>query len=606
MKDFIDWLVSILKGKRKQPPVVSLPLPDEPEPQLKTDKQPQQKPTAKKPQPTPAPQPKPQQQPQQGEPEAGQEGQQGNDQQDQQDGQGADGEQQQQDQKGQPSPSAKGQKGQQQESADDQAGDGDDSADADDAQQQPSQKGKPSPSQKNQKGQPQKDAADQGAGEDAADAAGSDKGQKQDSPEKADSKGQGEEKSDNDDSDGSSGGNKADDENKADPKGGKSQGEDDDVTADNDNEAAGEDADDGVTVDSTEGTKGSLRPRQGTPKANKESDIDLTRNANADWRNLEARLKELKGIIGRVEMAFMDIMNKYSFTRYSTRRHKDEGSFSDIDKKRLIKGQIQRRSGRAPDPNIYRDVEKGERDANVFAYLLIDGSNSMLDLQRSGTTNMRSAIQSAAILRAGGAAANIHASALVWGARDKKQVAILARPDMNDSEVARNFAVAQKGQDWGTDLTPGIVRAVEDMVENESVRADAKCGGTHLVIISDGDVKDPERVLEVLRIVRDEAPSVTVSFAMLHDTENTQLHQLVNRFNRESPAERQSMVFTSLDAQKIPMGIMGVLQQKMDNDDAPLQSAAMRQSELEGLLVSLNRVRPRSFYGVTQGLRPVA
>ncbi|MGB1540231.1 MAG: vWA domain-containing protein, partial [Rickettsiales bacterium] len=181
------------------------------------------------------------------------------------------------------------------------------------------------------------------------------------------------------------------------------------------------------------------------------------------------------------------------------------------------------------------DFEDFHNDEEVQKYVqddvavVVDFSGSM----KSGTFNKcELAVQAACILREAGKRCGVNVDIFAFG--DTSGPRVVASADMNDHQVGESIAGLKQGNSWGTALSPAFKGSKEHPGINE-VLADTRgkngnkvVGGTHLIIVSDGDLdhNDTEKALLTLENTLDAVPLLTTDWMIINPSEATQMDEM--------------------------------------------------------------------------------
>ncbi|MGB1539744.1 MAG: vWA domain-containing protein, partial [Rickettsiales bacterium] len=237
-----------------------------------------------------------------------------------------------------------------------------------------------------------------------------------------------------------------------------------------------------------------------------------------DWSDYTNTVQEYQGPIYEVAQMLEDLKKDYYEEQLSEDDHQllpQGGDLSRFDPKRQLRlRQIigTQRQPERDDFNFFTADEDCPTPIIDDVVIMIDVSGSM----SSGNTRQRPidmAVQAGCIWMEAGKMVGTNVRVFAWGSKDGP--VLVASPDMDEETIGKNIMGMVKAAGGGTDLAPGIKGVNAALADKDNYRhmdLNAMSGGTHMIVVSDGDIFDsPEAQAEFEKTLENN-PKVTTDW----------------------------------------------------------------------------------------------
>lgn len=213
------------------------------------------------------------------------------------------------------------------------------------------------------------------------------------------------------------------------------------------------------------------------------------------------------------------------------------------------------------DLHRFHKDERDQKPTTIDIVLLIDGSGSMTmggSYALGKAKPMDIALLSSIILYEAAKKVGANVYIALWGNEDP---IILAKPGDDPRDVERNILKAKSGMSCGTNLAPSIKKITKTLSEHKSSQYS---GYTHMMVISDGDISDPEPAMKAVNTLLSTSEYATLEFAILKKAgeAKSQMENLADKIKVANPTQKIG-VHRDGDPNSIPAGIVGLIFQKI-------------------------------------------
>lgn len=325
--------------------------------------------------------------------------------------------------------------------------------------------------------------------------------------------------------------------------------------------ADGDDADaDGEEADG-KSKKGKPQKGKGGDEAGKGGDESLGDLSKKDWTQYAERIAELAGPISRVRRLFKDVQDRQLQRKSAMSKTLDilpeNGEVKDrfnVEAHRNL--TIKKQTGQVEESDLKRfhkdEVKMVPTEIDIV--IAIDGSGSM-----NGTA-INSALQASAILyeAAAGKDMKMNVYVVMWGSNDPP---VLIKPGDDRMKIGKAMEGARKGLNSGTEFAPAV-KKIAQTIGDQHGRNGTLSGFTHILVLSDGDMFDRDSAHKAIGTMFDYSDKVTFDVAIIGHAD-TNMEKMAKDFRKGRKTFQEIGVFLGKDPEKIPMGIVGLLLEKV-------------------------------------------
>ena len=284
--------------------------------------------------------------------------------------------------------------------------------------------------------------------------------------------------------------------------------------------------------------------------------FDLADLPVGDWSNYREMTLKYQSPIRHVSVLLQDLIErKFEYQKEYDRQYSltpEDNQLGRLSTDRLLRRIIKQRTGQEMSQNDFalfqedRDVPK---PALNEIYIDIDLSGSMNE-GSAPNRRMDAALQIACILLEAGRKVGMDVYVRGWGEEGGGR--LLASPDMRPEEIGANIDGVKNTAGWGTVLQPSLAAMNRDLSDMRDRNGNDMVGHSHSIIISDGDVNDPEKVQTYLRNTFEHVPALTVDCLVMN---NNKEHNMGAAMNGIVTNQQQRINVTT-----VPDGKTGELQ----------------------------------------------
>ena len=308
-------------------------------------------------------------------------------------------------------------------------------------------------------------------------------------------------------------------------------------------------------------------------QAGDQSGKSLDEIARMDWNNFPAIVRELQGHIHQVARLLRKIREQQ--VQKEIRRSADLELFpegKELDRldmeahRELIKKMKSGQPIEERDLHRFQKNEEFDDPTIIDLVLLIDGSGSMdtgsHNQNRTTATPMEIALLTATIIYEAAQVAGVEAKAhiAIWG--DDNPI-VIAEPGDDPHKVSERISKFRKGTGSGTKLEPSL-KSLAEIKAEEKPKGQTKTGFTHVVIISDGDIGDPEPAQKAVETILDSSDHVTIDAAIIKGASYStdKLREMFGKIESKYPAQKISSV-DGLQPNELPAAVIGKIFEKL-------------------------------------------
>lgn len=280
-----------------------------------------------------------------------------------------------------------------------------------------------------------------------------------------------------------------------------------------------------------------------------------------DWTNYLESVKQYQGIIAMVAVMLKKIQEHQRETasvasRSLTMLPKDDelSRFNVQAHQDLITKQRGGQQLDQDDLNRFNDDEETTVPTEADVAILIDGSGSMMFAPAGQSTKLETAVQFACILFEAAKRVDMNVYIMMWG---PEHPVVVAKPGDDPVTIGKAIQTVRKGLQSGTQLAPSVRAITHEMAENRHRRPGAMTGFSHVIVVSDGDIDDPDRAAEDIGTLYKNCRQVTVDVAVLANRD-TAMDRMAGNVQGGRPEQKIGTVH-DVDPNQIPMSLIGML-----------------------------------------------
>jgi Mg-chelatase subunit ChlD len=285
-----------------------------------------------------------------------------------------------------------------------------------------------------------------------------------------------------------------------------------------------------------------------------------------DWNSYGGLMSHLKGYVkktGRLLERIRDMQQEKTIKRSRDLEVFPEGKEMDRLSVEAHKNWTVKRKGQIASKEDLKRFEKDKQNrkpTTIDIVLLIDGSASMtMDGYKVGKAKpMEIALLSSIILYEAAKEVDANVYIALWG---NENPIMLAKPGDDRKKIEQNLLKAKKGMSCGTNLAPSIKKITSELAAHKS---SGYSGYTHMMVISDGDISDPDESVKAINTLLHASDYTTLEFAVLKKGEEvkTRMEEVADRVKTGNPSQKIG-VHRDGDPNSIPAGIVGLIFQKI-------------------------------------------
>ena len=290
--------------------------------------------------------------------------------------------------------------------------------------------------------------------------------------------------------------------------------------------------------------------------------------AASDWKSYSSLLSQIRHVIGSVTNSLKKIRDK-QLEKTTERSPALEMIPEDKDLSRLNteahKSKIlKQKDGRVEkdDLNLFHKDKTGQTPTTIDIVLLIDGSGSMTYGDMASLLGkaraMDIALLTSIILYEAAKKVDANVYIALWG---NDRPILLAKPGDDRKMIEANLLKARNGLQCGTNLAPSIPHITKTLADQ---KGSGDSGLTHIIILSDGDISDPEESLDAVQKLLSTNKYVTLDFALLQQdvSRESRIEQFAKDVRVATPTQKIG-IFRGSNMDEIAAGVIGLLAQKM-------------------------------------------
>lgn len=355
---------------------------------------------------------------------------------------------------------------------------------------------------------------------------------------------------------------------------------DDGDNADGQDGQDGQDAGDGQAQAQSQSNSDSQSNQSSQQGGDEQGTKPLSELAKESWTNYMRRVAQLMGPITHVSKLFAKIkelqLEKADRLSRSRSMLPEKNELDRLNKQALRDKIIKQKTGQPLKRDDYRLFQKDEEydvSTTPDLVIMIDGSGSMTS--GSNPNPMELAVLTSAILYEAGKKAGMNVYVTIWGDQNPK---VLVRPGDTPHDIGKNLEAARKGLGSGTNLAPSF-KGITEMIAEQKIKAGAKAGYTHVLVVSDGDISDLEPSRSAITTFLKTSKFSTIDFALIrnnlgannaqaHFNQNargrqlSRVHELAKLVTNDIPSSNVKIA-EGMDPNKLPMEIVGMVLDKI-------------------------------------------
>lgn len=285
-----------------------------------------------------------------------------------------------------------------------------------------------------------------------------------------------------------------------------------------------------------------------------------------DWSNYKEMKERYSGVIRQAERYLSKLKKPYREDSISQSDHTLVPIGGQID--RFNPKQVQRRREKIltrqqvgiSDFEDFRNDESVENYVQDDVVIVVDFSSSM---QGGNPSAGSMALQAACIMREAGKRLGVDVKIFAFG--DTTGPRVLVTPEMSDRQVGENLAKIQEKNNWGTKLKPAFAGTAEYpginavLADRHNKNGNKMVGGTHLLIISDGDLNDKEEALASVENTLDAVPVMTTDWMIVTSKDKkTSMDEMADEIQVKKAWQRPE-VRRAINPEEVQKGILDML-----------------------------------------------